>query len=183
MDPWRKVTILARVLETMTVSDIRREAEEAARDALAVHWSDGALPVDPIRIARGMGAEVFTAELGNDVFGLVASTPGGGASIYLDADQPPNRLRFTCAHEVGHLVEHQAHDEERRLDFVDKRSDSDRGQPQEVWANHFAGALLMPEHLLLQHDRDGVGDVRLAAMFGVSLPALRYRLSLVRAGR
>ncbi len=171
---------MTRVLATMSINNIREEAEATAMDVLRAHWPEQSFPVDPIKIARRMGVEVFTAELGNDVFGLIVGTYGAGASIYLDADQPQVRMRFTVAHELGHFAAHELHDApDSQLDFVDKRSDSDRGEPAEVWANHFAGALLMPRQALLQYKAETPSEWRLASIFGVSQPALRYRLALV----
>lgn len=165
----------------LPVSDIRRAADEKAREILDEFWPERFLPVDPVQIARNMGVEVFSAELGNDVFGLIYGSPGG-AEIFIDRDQPPNRYRFTVAHELGHYVEHSERPgPAAEMDYVDRRSDDDRGSPEEVYANQFAGALLMPEKDLRDQRARGLNDVQLARLFDVSLSALRYRLQLLGA--
>lgn len=163
------------------VKNIRQTAEVKAREVLDEYWPDRFIPVDPVQIARDMGVEVFSAELGNDVFGLIYGSPGG-AEIFVDRDQPPNRYRFTVAHELGHYVEHSERPQPAaEMDYVDRRSDVDRGRPEEVYANQFAGALLMPEQELRAERARGRNDVQLARHFGVSLSALQYRLQLLRA--
>ncbi|MCW2901188.1 MAG: putative Zn peptidase [Streptosporangiaceae bacterium] len=173
-------------MSTKTVADmnfpeIRAAADEMAHEILDEFWPHRFLPVDPVEIARDMGVEVFSAELGNDVFGLIYGGPGG-AQIYIDQDQPPNRYRFTVAHELGHYVEHsEGPGAQADINYVDRRSDEDRGQPEEVYANQFAGALLMPEQELREARARGLNDVQLARLFGVSLSALQYRLQLLKA--
>lgn len=164
-------------LDDMSISDIRREAAELASDVLNEHWWEGELPVDPVQIARSMGVEVFSAQLGNDVFGMIIGSPEG-AQIYVDVDQPQTRYRFTAAHELGHYVERSEHGD-GDLSYVDRRSDEDRGNRHEIYANQFAGALLMPKEDIRAYQQAGLSDVRLAARFGVSLSALQYRLQLL----
>lgn len=136
------------------------------------------MPVDPVTIARDVGISVFSAQLGDDVFGmLVGST--AGADMYLDKDQPPARFRFTCAHEIGHYVDQTSKLSPEEA-YVDKRSDDSRGEPAEVYANEFAASLLMPINELKACVNGGMSDFEMAAHFDVSLQALRYRRNLLR---
>ncbi|MCW2900326.1 MAG: putative Zn peptidase [Streptosporangiaceae bacterium] len=168
-----------KAVADMPSSEIRATADEMAREILDEFWPDRFLPVDPVQIARDMGVEVFSAELGNDVFGLIFGSPGA-TQIYIDQDQPPNRYRFTVAHELGHYVEHSERPGgQAEIDYVDRRSDEDRGAPEEVYANHFAGALLMPERQVQEARARRLNDVQMARLFGVSLSALQYRLRLL----
>ena len=105
--------------------------------------------------------------------------------IYIDKDQPASRYRFSAAHELGHYV-----DRSRRLDVlprdIDRRSDKmpDFKTPEgkrEIWANEFAGELLMPlEEIKRQYASGNTSPVRLSKLFNVSLPAMNYRLRLLR---
>ncbi len=172
---------MSSALRAMSVLEIRKAASEKATEVLDAFWPERFIPVDPVQIARDMGVEVFSAELGNDVFGLIFGT-AKGAQIYVDQDQPPTRYRFTVAHELGHYVEHSERpDTGAEMDYVDRRSDEDRGRPEEVYANQFAGALLMPEKELRSERARDLNDVQLARHFGVSLSALQYRVQLLRA--
>lgn len=157
-----------------TVGELREAATAIAEAVFDEYWSDNDFPVDPVVIARKMGVEVYSAQLGSDVFGMLITSPEGG-QIYLDSDQPEKRHRFTAAHELGHWV-----DRSSRLDVgdsatMDRRSDEDRGSPEEIYANEFAGNLLMPRSSLQRMLGQGLSDLRIAETFGVSLAALTYR--------
>jgi Zn-dependent peptidase ImmA (M78 family) len=82
--------------------------------------------------------------------------------IVLNRDQPADRLRFTRAHELGHLVMHRFPSPE-----------------MEIEANNFASALLMPRSDITIAMRGGKLDMaRLAALkpeWRVSMQALLYR--------
>lgn len=165
-------------LAGMTVARIRTKARADAQDVLDRYWSRTAVPVDPIYIARSLGASVFSAELGEDTWGMLVGT-AGGAAIYLDRDQPPNRYRFSCAHEVGHLIERGADIAAGRA-IVEKRSDVNRGDSGEVYANEFAASLLMPEPNLRAAIAAGEDDFDLSERFAVSLESVQYHRRLLR---
>lgn len=72
-----------------------------------------------------------------------------GAEILLRRDDPPNRKKFTLAHELGHWA--QAHLKSGRLSlnkteaqYISFRANHMRQTPEEVWCNKFAACLLMP---------------------------------------
>jgi len=157
------------------LTNLRRKAEEAARTVLKQYWASGALPVDPVVIARSMGVEVFSAQLGNDVIGLILIN-GQTAQIYVDEDQPSIRYRYTTTHQLGHYIRHRG--SPSQVGFVDRRSGQDETDPEELFANYFAAALLMPEDLLDPEALGGLSDFAIAAMFGVPLDALRFRRPL-----
>lgn len=156
----------------MTVAAIRAKARSDADEVLARHWG-GFLPVDPIQIARDLGVSVFSAQLGEDTWGMLIGSPNG-VDMYLDRDQPRSRLRFSCAHELGHFVERGEILEHDRA-FVDKRSDGERGRADEVYANEFAASVLMPEKEFRAAVAAGQDVFDLADRFGVSLDAVRWR--------
>ncbi|KIU03875.1 hypothetical protein SZ60_03180 [Frigoribacterium sp. MEB024] len=150
-----------------------------AEALLEANWPENSYPVDPILIANRVGVETFSAQLGNDVFGMLVKPAGSGRpQIFLDADQPANRFRFTAAHELGHYV-----DRSSRLDgdmaYIDKRSDNDRGNAEEIWANEFAGNLLMPRAIIQQLESEGLSQFQIADQLGVSFDALKYRLRML----
>lgn len=67
------------------------------------------------------------------------------------------------------------------LTYIDRRSEDGRGTPSEIYANEFAGNLLMPAAALRGLISSGADELQMAATFGVSLSALRYRRSVLRA--
>jgi Zn-dependent peptidase ImmA (M78 family) len=164
-----------------TVSEIRDRARRDAAATLEVHWSAQPMPVDPVVIARELGIQVYRAQLDGDTFGMLTWSRGG-AEMYLEGDQAPTRMRFTAAHEIGHYVDRTSTIDPElgpTPSFVDRRSDDTRGTPDEIYANEFAGSLLMPEAELRPLLASGMSDIQIADYFDVSLQALRYRKSLL----
>ncbi len=151
--------------------DARELREEVARrDPRAVQ-----LPFDPARMATALGIDVYIARMERGVSGTLRKTPGSDPEIYLNQDDSRNRQRFTCAHELGHYVRRTS-EGDLDYDFVDSRDELAAAgrNPEEIYANQFGAALLMPENLVRQDF--GLGPVRLALRFGVSEDAMTYRL-------
>jgi Zn-dependent peptidase ImmA (M78 family)/DNA-binding XRE family transcriptional regulator len=93
------------------------------------HWK---LPRGPIKdltlLVERAGVLVAHSALGGaSVSGVTFATPGVPPLIVLNSDQPADRLRFTLAHELGHLIMHR---------FPSPNMEQE--------ANEFASALLMP---------------------------------------
>ncbi|MDN5812371.1 MAG: ImmA/IrrE family metallo-endopeptidase [Micrococcaceae bacterium] len=164
------------VYDTKPVAEIRTAARDNARGVLESYW-DGTLPVDPIRISRDLGVEVWTAQLGTDVYGMITGKPSE-TNIYLDVDQAPVRMRFTCAHELGHYVERSSRLTEDDSEFaeIDRRSDEDHGKGIEVFANEFAASILMPEEAVRNFHMQKVSSFEMAKRFNVSHRAMSLRL-------
>jgi Zn-dependent peptidase ImmA (M78 family) len=120
--------------------------------------------------------------IAEDLLGLrVREVPLDGVSgllypparaVFLNANDTPERRRFTLAHEVGHWVCQCL--EGRGGPMMCRAEDvalaTDRALERE--ANVFAAELLMPE----QPVRVGADDPAAAARFGVSNEAMRWRL-------
>jgi Zn-dependent peptidase ImmA (M78 family) len=153
------------------------------RDAYETHekyWADSngdlAVPIDPISIASAMGIDVFTEPMKESQDGyLEPNGPNGKPAIFLNQDHSLARIRFTCAHELGHFVEHQKrHAPLTRCDR-DPRASSGT-DPQEIYSNRFAAALLMPKAFLMKLHNDGLSVDALARRFKVSRAAVIWRL-------
>jgi Zn-dependent peptidase ImmA (M78 family) len=168
---------MSKELITMTVREIRDKARDDAEEVLFRHWIPRTLPVQPVPIARALGISVFSAQLGDDAWGMLVGS-GAGVDMYLDKDQPPTRFRFSCAHEIGHFVDRGA-DVRPDQAFIDSRSDSGKGRADEIYANEFAGSLLIPKPELVAAIRAGEGNWDLADRFAVSVNAISYRRHLL----
>lgn len=156
-----------------TYSDARSAARAAAAKVLDQAWNPSSLPVDPIKIARDLGAQVFDAQLGDDTWGMIIGSESG-ADIYLDRDQPHVRYRFSCAHELGHFVDRST-SLDPGMGYVDKRSNENAGSLDEVYANEFAASILMPEGHFRGMLERGADVFEVCQTFGVSLQAARLR--------
>jgi len=98
----------------------------------------------------------------------------------VNASDTQNRQRFTCAHEIGHYV--RRGQDPNRTSFVDYR-DTLAGlgrDTDEIFANQFAAALLMPAPLVVRFRRAGDSISTLAERFGTSVQAMEIRLRNLR---
>ncbi|HWJ69143.1 MAG TPA: XRE family transcriptional regulator [Sphingobium sp.] len=112
------------------VMDIEQygSAEQIA-ELVRRHWRVPNGPVKNLmRLAEKAGVVVGLSEFGGAaVSGVTFRVPGRPPLILLNGTHPGDRLRFTLAHELGHLVMHRFPTPE-----------------MEQEANEFASALLMP---------------------------------------
>jgi Zn-dependent peptidase ImmA (M78 family) len=153
----------------------RLEASEEAERVLEQHW-DGTIPVDPARIARSMGIRVVDADMDADVDGAIRREgEGQQASIYLNSHNPPNRKRFTCAHEIAHYVKHSQEGEYEFIDYRDVLASTGE-VAAERYANAFAAALLMPTRHVHRLHEEGLHESDMARRLGVSEAAMVNRL-------
>jgi Zn-dependent peptidase ImmA (M78 family)/transcriptional regulator with XRE-family HTH domain len=143
------------------------EAHEDPEKIAGLVRSQWNMPVGPIqnltKALEAAGVVVVHSFLGGSaVDGVTFSAPGLPPLIVLNQEQPADRMRFTLAHELGHLVMH-------------------RGQPtkeMEDEANLFASAFLMPARDIRGALNRRI-DVRLFAelkpIWRVSMQGLLYR--------
>ncbi len=151
-----------------------REAEDAAKQLLG---PAPALPVDPEALARGLGITVRHGVLPPDASGKIVISAAEAPVITINQYDHPNRQRFTCAHEIGHYLRRRRQGGGTTT-FVDYRDTlAGLGQdPEEIFANQFAAALLMPARLVARYHAEGMSDEALAERFGTSVQAMRLRL-------
>lgn len=93
------------------------------------HWKAPRGPLkDLTLLVEKAGVLVVHSNLaGASISGVTFSAPGMAPMIVLNSDQPADRMRFTLAHELGHLVMHRF-----------------PSASMEEEANAFASALLLP---------------------------------------
>lgn len=162
-------------LQGLNVGQLRQLAREDAREFIEGFGSVD-YPLDVTALAREVGAEVFVAELGENVYGMIEGS-ASGATIYVDRESPLNRRRFTIAHELGHMVSYK---DEAGLDtFVDVRDEDGRGNAAEIYANEFAGELLMPATSMREYIDQGFDNFDIARELAVSAAAVSYRRQIL----
>jgi Zn-dependent peptidase ImmA (M78 family)/transcriptional regulator with XRE-family HTH domain len=128
------------------------------------HWLLPSGPIENLTAAveRAGAVIIHSAMGGSTVSGLTVNVPGLLPIIILNQDQPADRMRFTLAHELGHIVMHKF-----------------PSPDMEAEANNFASALLMPRAEITIATRGGKLDMaRLAALkpeWRVSMQAILYR--------
>jgi Zn-dependent peptidase ImmA (M78 family) len=144
------------------------------------------------RVAAFAGAEVKYEPFEGELSGMVYRRLEGKSVIGVNLRHPPNRRRFTIAHEIGHLMLHadEIHiDEGFPFAFRDEISSLAK-DPAEIEANQFAAELLMPEAWLVNEIRDHLLDIEsegviksLANKYGVSVVSMTHRLTSLTARR
>ncbi|TJZ94587.1 ImmA/IrrE family metallo-endopeptidase [Actinacidiphila oryziradicis] len=151
-----------RLIE-VTPLDTPQEAAETLRE----DWGVGPGPIeDLVQLIEAAGALVVVRDLATTELDAVSQwVPGGRPLFLLNSHAPPDRFRFSLAHELGHVVMHTQPGEGRR---------------QEDEADHFAAELLMPYATIRDELKQGVDIPRLLelkARWGVSMAALIRRAS------
>lgn len=164
----------------------RQEIEDRATSILQEHGLFS-VPVDLITLANREGIKVHNAKFSDEGISGMLAKRGSATTMLINQSDPPNRKRFSIAHELGHHFLHLLEDGE----FVDNEVDlfrftepSESNSPEyehrrmEVQANQFAAALLMPARLVEEVFQEVTKDLsELARYFKVSEEAMGYRLN------
>lgn len=155
--------------------------ERAAETLLDFVWHNKGFPVDPAQIAGELGLRVLEADLNENVSGALIKEAGKDPVIFLNRSDSNNRKRFSCAHELGHYSSRQR-DNKEAYEYVDLRSELAKAgvDPEEIYANKFAAALLMPEEEVRRLYKTGADRVAMAYHFGVSDDAMRIRMRTLK---
>lgn len=115
---------------------LHHDAMQAAADCRDQLDLDPFAPVDPYAVAAALGIKVVFIDSSMEGFYFKQPTP----RIVLSSLRPVPRRAFTCAHELGHhWFGHGSTIDQLQ---EDERAEADK--PEEVLANAFAAALLMP---------------------------------------
>lgn len=140
------------------------ESVEQIAALTRAQWLMQSGPVhDLTRVAEAAGVVVVHSDMaGSSVDGVTFSVPGLPPLVALNVNQPADRMRFTLAHELGHLVMHR----------------TQPTQQMEEQANNFASFLLMPSKDIRPYFSRRI-DLRLLAelkpMWRVSMASLLMR--------
>lgn len=136
-------------------------------------------PVSVSRIAEALGLRVIQRPLGSSVSAMIQrDTVRGGRSdfvIYLNANEPTVRQRFSLAHEIAHFVLHRDLIETGITDDTMYRS-AELSSYYETQANRLAADILMPVRLVKDAARTTRDVAALASAFGVSKTSMEIRM-------
>lgn len=164
----------------MNYDDYKRARDLSWRVLLDTGTWD--LPVKVSRICAAYGVTLRSYQAGAPLIralGLEAQCgasdgfsvrSGGRCYVFYNAEQAPGRVRFTIAHELGHVLLDHLGDGEHT---VYNREPSPEDAPDEHTANVFASRLLAPACVL--HALGAVTPERIAAVCDISLAAARFR--------
>jgi Zn-dependent peptidase ImmA (M78 family) len=98
------------------------------------------VPTSPIslrRVTPYLNLKYLKMSFDRNTCGMLVHS-NKGSYIFINADQPYTRRRFSVAHEIGHyFLGHES----------DVTQENDQNRYEEVQANRFASCLLMPDEL------------------------------------
>ncbi|MBH0054491.1 ImmA/IrrE family metallo-endopeptidase [Salinibacterium sp. SWN139] len=149
---------------------VKEAAKQAAVRTLEEYW-DGSFPIDPVAIAEAHDIEVQFTPLVAGVSGAILAEPGE-VVIVIDETENYGRQMFTCAHELGHYIERKDSGDEE-FSFVERRTQ--KYDLHELYADEFAGNLLMPEDEFREQLTASDSVYLAASHFGVSPLAIEKR--------
>lgn len=145
-------------------------------------------PVQTVPIANALGLQVFRARgWPNNISGMIVRDDEGlsesGFVIYVNAEHPEVRRRFTIAHEIGHFVLHQSLIGDGVVEDALLRAEG-LSNKVEAQANKMAADILMPWHLIELAEKEGIVTIEeLARAFKVSTDAMSIRVLGLSYGR
>ena len=168
-----------------------------AEDLLVKLLGSIQLPVNIDEVMSKLGVPCTLKDLDDDVSGAIR-IEGNKASMIINQAHSDVRQRFTKAHEIGHLIAHMLTKSGESDGFVDRgnpdcslktyieknrdTNSSIGSDPEEVFANKFAAALLIPKSKLLEYLRNDLYASNiplLAEIFKVSKTAMEFRLKSI----
>lgn len=167
-----------------------QETPEAQAEKLLDELKITSVPVPVEKIAKLLGAQLRYSPLDDSLSGM-AYVKDGTPIIGVNSLHPPNRQRFTIAHEIAHLCMHREYitntvhvDKTFPMSVLKRDAKSAAGTERlEIQANQFAASLLMPrkalDHVLAETKVDLVDEDALencAKKFKVSKATLQYRI-------
>lgn len=167
----------------------KKYLEDRAEELLAAAGVGDVAPVPVEVVAAHLGAVIRSQPFpSDDVAAMLLREDGRPPVIGINSHNAPVRQRFSISHEIAHLQLHPGQplilDRMVRANFRDATS-SAATDVQEIEANAFAAALLMPKHLVRKYlqrqlECSEISDEEivagLAQDLGVSKQAMEYRL-------
>jgi|ERR1035437_6283966 Zn-dependent peptidase ImmA (M78 family) len=123
---------------------------------LSDYWNSS-LPVDIELIAeKNLDLILTPNEFLKQEFDMEALLLGDGTEIVYNRDTDSYRLRFSIAHEIGHLILHSAFVDKLRPTSVEEWENTHVSLSDSLWgrleyqANAFAGCVLVPRKQLIE---------------------------------
>lgn len=133
-------------------------------------------PIDIYKIADNYGLYVFEDDMGENESGAIVINDTG-TGIMINKRDTPYRKRFTLAHELGHFISYRYQGKSGEIIEYRNNKSSLGKSVEEVFANKFAAAILMPKQVLVDIKK-AIGNhlEELADIFEVSKTAIENRL-------
>ena len=167
---------------------IEEQKGAAEAESLLEDLGFDTLPICPRSVVGAISCDEFNVVMEEHSFNsdkILGTAVGNdkGALIYLNANIPdPGRMKFTAAHENGHVSMHIMPQLKMSFECGSREFSSPYNDPVEKQANGFASGLLMPRALIKKHRHCNVNWSDISAiseLCGASLEATYRRLSFL----
>lgn len=153
-------------------------------EAEVVRRYSAEVPVRLGALAEELGLQIFRSPLPPNISGMIKPSEGrpGQYEIRVNKYEVAERQRFTLAHEIAHFLLHKNDIRAGVIDNIMYRSQLT--SRKEAEANRLAADMIMPRDAVRRElaQRGGVATedvaIQLAAVFRVSLPAMKIRLGI-----
>ncbi|RJP28010.1 MAG: ImmA/IrrE family metallo-endopeptidase [Candidatus Omnitrophota bacterium] len=162
------------MIEKPRYSHASKIAQKALKEAQV-----NAPPVDVNKILNGLRINFLPYSFPDKVSAILLKD-NNMLVIGVNKNHPPNRQRFSIAHEIGHYL--LGHYKEIFVDTAEisegrfEAADEEHNKVQEQEANYFAGELLMPSDMLKKDFLKLKNVEEIAKLYQVSKEALWIRL-------
>jgi Zn-dependent peptidase ImmA (M78 family) len=157
-------------------SKVKKEAEKDASRLVKFDFARTGFAIEPVGIAQQLGVEVRESKLDEDILGALFLKPGADPRMTLNRRHSFLRRRFTCALELGHYVRMSAEAiEYKRADLTDG-SEQIGGESDDLYAQEFARALLMPPEDVKVLADLWMDDLEMALRFRIPREEMQARL-------
>lgn len=164
----------------MNYRDYQNARDAAWRTLIQFGVNELPVRISPGIRAMGIGLVSYSKSegllTGLGLTNLMQETDGlsirrnGGFYILYRGDMVPGRIRFTVAHELGHIILGHL---DRETHTTRNREPQDNDAPIERAANVFASRLLAPACVL--HELNAITPERISELCDISLTAARFR--------
>ncbi len=146
------------------------------------------IPVPVIKLANALDIEVYETEDLDDHESGAIVRESGDYVIYVNKKHPPERKRFTIAHEIAHFILHKEYvdkvgelvqqNKQPGFEILERNLQKDltpNKREMEQAANKFAAGLLMPEKKFREVWENSNNIEEIAGIFQVSTTAANIR--------
>lgn len=153
-------------LPLVNIPDFSGFSPEEVANLIRAEWSLGDKSISNlINLLEAFGVRVFSLSENAQEVDAFSFWKGGIPFVFLNTQKTPERSRFDCAHELGHLLMH--------------RYSENKGNDIEKEADRFASAFLMPESSIRVNVPSFITPneiIKIKSRWRVSAMALTYRL-------
>lgn len=161
--------------------NLQKAIQESKKILLTFGVDSPPIPLTDIVSSYGLNivySDFSSIPKGNEIAGFIDFE---SKKIFVNKDDPPNRQRFTIAHELGHYILHPdfVKDETKYKVLLRRPLEDKNYTPEEKEANCFAANLLVPDDLIKKY-RDIPNGIN-ATLFAVSEEVIKFskmRISL-----